>query len=177
MFDYFFEIVIKPYEQRIKELREGEPKKTEIIENDEEISKRIIQIINNSDYLCICSVIGGDMQFNYINFFYGIGEILEKQHNGNHKGIRWITSIDDNNDVELVKTFLEEGIQIRHMDNKPFVNFVLSNNLFVSTIEKKDKQEKIITSLLSSNDSLYLDHYNAIFEEQWKSGVDAEDHR
>ncbi len=176
MFDYFFEIVIKPYEQRIRELREGlEPKKTEIIENDKEISKKIIQIINNSEYLCICSVIGGDMQFSYINFFYGIGEILEKQQNGNHKGIRWITSINDNNDVELVKTFLEEGIQIRHMYNKPFVNFVLSNNLFASTIEKKDEEGKIITSLLSSNDSLYLDHYNAIFEEQWKSGVDAED--
>jgi signal transduction histidine kinase len=176
MFDYFFEIVIMPYQQRIREIREGlEPKKTEIIEVDEEISKRIIQIINTSEYLCICSVIGGDMQFSYINFFYVIGEILEKQQNGNHKGIRWITSINDNNDVESVKAFLKEGIQIRHMYNKPFVNFLLSNSQFASTIEKKDERGRIITSLLSSNDSLYLDHYNAIFEDQWKSGVDAED--
>ncbi|HXS60593.1 MAG TPA: HAMP domain-containing sensor histidine kinase [Candidatus Sulfopaludibacter sp.] len=165
-----------PYEQRIRAIREGlEPKKTEIIEDDEEISKRIIQIINKSEYLCICSVIGGDLQFSYINFFYIIGEILEKQQNGNHKGIRWITSINNNNDVELVKTFLKNGIQIRHVYNKPFVSFLLSNILFASTIEKKDERGRIITSLLSSNDPLYLDHYNAIFEEQWKSGIDAED--
>jgi signal transduction histidine kinase len=176
MFDYFFEIFIMPYEQRIRAIREGlEPKKTEIIEDDEEISKRIIQIINKSEYLCICSVIGGDLQFSYINFFYVIGEILEKQQNGNHKGIRWITSINNNNDVELVKTFLKNGIQIRHVYNKPFVSFLLSNILFASTIEKKDERGRIITSLLSSNDPLYLDHYNAIFEEQWKSGIDAED--
>jgi len=165
-----------PYEQRIRAIREGlEPKKTEIIEDDEEISKRIIQIINKSEYLCICSVIGGDIQFSYINFFYVIGEILEKQQNGNHKGIRWITSINNNNDVELVKKFLNNGIQIRHVYNKPFVSFLLSNILFASTIEKKDERGRIITSLLSSNDPLYLDHYNAIFEEQWKSGIDAED--
>ena len=86
MFDYFFEIFIMPYEQRIRAIREGlEPKKTEIIEDDEEISKRIIQIINKSEYLCICSVIGGDLKFSYINFFYVIGEILEKQQNGNIK--------------------------------------------------------------------------------------------
>jgi signal transduction histidine kinase len=176
LFDYFFEIVIIPYEQRIREIREGlEPKKTEIIEDDEEISKRIIQMINKSENLCICSGIGGDIQFSYINFFYVIGEILEKQQNGKHNGIRWITSINDNNDVELVKIFLNEGIQIRHMYNKPFVNFVLSNNLFASTIEKKEEGGRVITSLLSSNNSLYLDHYNAIFEEQWKAGVDAED--
>ena len=176
LLDYYFEIVIKPYEQRIRNLKEElEPKKTEIIADDEEISKRIIQIINKSEYLCIYSVIGGDLPFSYINFFYAIGEILEKQRNGDHKGIRWITSINDDNDVELVKVLLYEGVQIRHIYNKPFVNFVSSNNLFASTIEKKDEGGKIITSLLSSNDSIYLDHYNAIFEEQWKAGIDAEE--
>ena len=84
------------------------------MENDEEISKRIIHIIKNSDILCICSTIGG-MQFNYINFFYVIKEIMEKLQNGKHKGIRWITSINDINDMELVKIFLNEGIKIRHI--------------------------------------------------------------
>jgi len=176
LLDYYFEIVIKPYEERIRNLKEElEPKKTEIIADDEEISKRIIQIIKKSEYICIYSVIGGDLQIRYINFFYAIGEILEKQRNGDHKGIRWITSINDDNDVELVKILLYEGVQIRHIYNKPFVNFVSSNNLFASTIEKKDEGGKIITSLLSSNDSIYLDHYNAIFEEQWKAGIDAEE--
>ena len=163
-----------PYEQRIREIEEGlEPKKTEILENDEEISKRIVHIIKKSDILCICSVIGG-MQFSYINFFYVIKEAMEKFQNGNHKGIRWITSINDINDIELVKIFLKEGIKIRHIYNIPFVSFVLSNRFFASTIEKMDKA-KMVTSLLASNDSSYREHYYAIFEEQWKNGVDAED--
>ena len=163
-----------PFEQRIREIEEGlEPKQTEILENDEEISKRIVHIIKKSDILCICSAVGG-MQFSYNNFFYVIKETLEKFQNGKHKGIRWITSINDINDIELVKIFLNEGIKIRHIYNVPFVSFVLSNSFFASTIQKMDKT-RIITSLLASNDSSYLEHYNAIFEEQWKTGVDAED--
>jgi len=176
LLDYFFEVSIMPYEHRIRNIRKGlKTKKTEIIDNDKEISKRIVQMINQSENLCICSGIIGDMHFSYINFFYVIGKILEKQQNGKHKGIRWITSINDNKDVELVKILLNKGIRIRHIYNKPFVNFVLSNNSFASTIEKKGEEGRLITSLLSSNDSLYLDHYNAIFEEQWKAGDDAED--
>jgi len=54
LLDYYFEIVIKPYEERIRNLKEElEPKKKEIIAEDEEISKRINQIINKSEYLFI----------------------------------------------------------------------------------------------------------------------------
>lgn len=173
MLSHFFEVSIMPYEQRIRNIIRL--KKTETIENDKEISKEIVQLINKSENLCICLGIAGDMQFSYINFFHVIEEVLEKQQNGKHMGIRWITSINDNKDMELVKILLNKGIRIRHIYNKPFVNFVLSNNSFASTIEKKSEDGKVITSLLFSNDSLYLDHYNAIFEEQWKAGIDAKD--
>lgn len=70
LFDYFFETLIMPYEQRIRNIRQGlKTKKTEIVENYKEISKRIDQIINKSESLCICSSIAGDMQFSHFNFF------------------------------------------------------------------------------------------------------------
>ncbi len=31
----------------------------------------------------------------------------------------------------------------------------------------------MVTNLLSSNDTLYLNHYGAIFKELWKTGIDA----
>jgi two-component system, OmpR family, sensor histidine kinase VicK len=163
-----------PFEQRIRDIEEGvEPKKTEILENAEEISKRIVHIIKKSDILCICSTIGG-MQFSYINFFYVIKETMEKFQNGKHKGIRWLISINDIKDIELVKIFLNEGIKIKHIYSTPFVSYVLSNSFLASTIENIDK-ERMITSMLTSNYPLYLEHYNAIFDEQWKTGIDAKD--
>ncbi len=177
LFDYFFEALIMPYEQRIRNIRKRlKTKKTEIVENDKEISKRIDQIINKSERLCICSCIVGDMQFSHFNFFCVIEKILEKRQNEKYMDIRWITSINDNKDAELVKILLNKGIRVRHIYTKPFVNFVINNNSFASAVEKKVKEDKMITSLLFSSDSLYLDHYNAIFEEQWKAGVDAIDH-
>ncbi len=80
LLDYFFEVSIMPYEQRIRNIRKGlKTKKTKIIENDKEISKRIVQMINKSENLCICSGIVDDMQNSYINFFYVIEEILENR--------------------------------------------------------------------------------------------------
>ena len=33
----------------------------------------------------------------------------------------------------------------------------------------------MITNVLSSNDKLYLDHYDTVFENLWKKGIDIED--
>ena len=38
---------------------------------------------------------------------------------------------------------------------------------------EKMKEGRMVTNLLSSNDPLYRDHYNTIFKELWKTGIDA----
>ena len=38
---------------------------------------------------------------------------------------------------------------------------------------EKMEEGKMVTNLLSSNDVLYRDHYNTIFKELWKTGIDA----
>jgi signal transduction histidine kinase len=172
---YFFEnlwINSISVEQRIREIEKGiEPIKTEVLENEEEISKRMIDLVRKSNDLRIYSTTGG-MQLIYNNFFEAYKDTVKKHKNGEHRGIRWITSIYNKNDIELVSVFLNEGIKVRHVKSVPFSSFVLSDKLLNSTMEKM-KEGRMVTNLLSSNDSLYRDHYNTIFKELWKTGIDA----
>jgi two-component system, OmpR family, sensor histidine kinase VicK len=159
-------------EQRIREIEEGiKPIKTEIIKNEEEISKRIIELVKESNDLRIYSTTGG-MQLIYNKFFDAYKEISKKHRNREHRGIRWITSIYNKKDIELVSIFLNEGINVRHVKSIPFSSFALSDKLLNSTMEKME-EGKMVTNLLSSNDPLYRDHYNTIFKELWKTSIDA----
>ncbi|HYO06782.1 MAG TPA: HAMP domain-containing sensor histidine kinase, partial [Phototrophicaceae bacterium] len=137
-----------------------------------DISKRITDLAKNSDHMCICTTSGG-MRLIFKNFFETYKEVLEKHRDGKHGGIRWLSSISKN-DIELVKIFLNECMDIRHLKDEPTLNFALSNKLFNSTIEKME-EGKMVTSLFSSNDALYLSHYQAVFEGLWKKGIDARD--
>ena len=172
---YFFEnlwINAITAKQRITEIEAGiEPTKTEIIENRKEISKRIIDLAKQSNELRIYSTIGG-MRLIYNDFFEIYKDVIKNQRNGKHEGIKWITSIYNKQDIEIVTIFLNEGINVHHVKSVPFSSFALSNKMLNSTIEKMDKG-KMVTNLLSSNDVLYRNHYNAIFKELWKVSIDA----
>ncbi len=172
---YIYETLWKtgiPAEQKIKEIEEGlEPVKTEVLENEEEISKRITELAKKSDYLCACSTTGG-MQLIYNNFFEVYKDAVQRHNDGRHRGVRWITAINNKKDIELAKSFLEEGINVRHVKSVPLPSFALSDKMLNSTIEKMEGG-RMVTNLLSSNDILYLNHYGVIFKELWKTGIDA----
>ncbi|MGN6630549.1 MAG: sensor histidine kinase, partial [Candidatus Nitrosocosmicus sp.] len=53
-------------------------------------------------------------------------------------------------------------------------NFALSDKAFLLTIEKIE-EGKWGNNVLSSNDKLYLEHYDLIFENLWKKGIDIND--
>ncbi|MBA3750732.1 MAG: hypothetical protein H0X03_07585, partial [Nitrosopumilus sp.] len=175
---YIFEMMWDkaiPADQKIKEIEEGiEPIKTEVLEDEQEILKKIIELAKRSHEMSICSTTGG-MQLIYNNFFEVYKDVTKKYKNGKHKGIRWIVSIKNKNEAKLVTLFLSEGIKVRHVNNVPLPSFALSDKMLNSTIEKME-DGKMVTSLLSSNDVLYLNHYNAIFKELWKTGIDAKSH-
>jgi signal transduction histidine kinase len=172
---YIYETLWKtgiPAEQKIKEIEEGiEPIKTEVLENEEEISKRITELAKESHYLCACSTTGG-MQLIYKNFFDVYRGAVQRHREGRHKGVKWITAINSNNEIALVKSFLNEGINVRHVKSIPLPSFAVSDKMLNSTIEKMEGG-RMVTSLLSSNDVLYLNHYDTIFKELWKTGIDA----
>ncbi|MGB7639483.1 MAG: ATP-binding protein [Nitrososphaeraceae archaeon] len=177
IFDTLWNTAI-PAEQRIREIEEGVmPIRTRLLEKQDEIIKEINRLNNSADRLSICSAFGG-MQMGYKYFFDSYKRIVERNKRidnigggGNDDGLRWIINIGKDN-LELAKIFLESGIQIRHIKNMPPMNFGVSDKEVALTIEKMEGGS-VSQSFLISNEPLYVIHFNSLFEELWKSGIDA----
>ncbi len=171
---YIFDTLWKnaiPAVKRIQEIEDGiEPIKTEVIEGAEEIGKKLHQITEESNYLHICSTPKG-MALGRDHYF-GI------ENNTNKKfadgSVKWVTSINNQKEIEVVKFFLKDGIKVKHISNIPSINFVISDKYFASTTEKVSGT-KTISNFLVSNDPVYIDHFSTIFDNTWKSSVDAVD--
>jgi hypothetical protein len=162
-----------PAERKIREIEEGiMSHETKIIENPDEIVKEISRLTADSNQLSTCLPSGG-IQYSYTYFFDIKKRLLEKQKRGEHKGIRYITNIDKDN-IQIVKIYLELGIQIRHVRNLPPMSFGVSDKEIAVTIEKMKGGNKV-QSLLMSNESHYVKHFDSIFEELWRNGMDASD--
>ena len=119
-----------------------------------------------------CSKFDG-MRLVYNNYFDTYEKVMNKYRKGEHEGIRWVTSITDKDSADLVRIFLNIGVQIRHVKNMPPIDFAVSDKEMMATIERMEGGE--IASLLVSNEPAYVNHFKSIFEELWKNGVDASD--
>jgi hypothetical protein len=86
--------------------------------------------------------------------------------------VKWITSINDRKDIEIIELFSKEGIKIKHNPNISSMNFVISDKYFASTTEKVNGAQ-MISNFLVSNDPVYIDHFSTVFENAWKSSVEA----
>ena len=160
-----------PSEQRIREIEEGvQPVSTRVLEDQDQIINEIRRLNNSSTRLSVCSAFGG-MQMGYKYLFDSFMDIVDKHQKGEGKGMRWIINIDKEN-LNLVKVFLKAGIQIRHVKNMPPMNFGVSDKEMAATIEKMEGG-KMSQSFLISNESLYINHFNSLFDEIWKNGIDA----
>jgi signal transduction histidine kinase len=171
---YVFEILwnkATPAEQRIKEIEEGiEHVETVALKNISEIAKRIDKNIESSNEIKIASHPGG-LELIYNNFLASYKKVLDRHRRGEHKGIRFITTINKDNEG-LATILLNEGVQIRHTKNLTPLSFCISNKEFLATAEKMEGG-KMISSLLVSNEPIYIDHYNSLFEELWDNSIDA----
>ena len=167
-----------PAEQMIKEIEEGlEPVKTRILESQDQIIEQIRNLNNSADHLSICSSLSG-MEMSYELFFDTYRNIAskfrkEEQKEGDSNRLRWIINIDKES-IKLVKLFLEVGFQIRHVKNMLPINFGVSDKEVAIRIEKIE-QGKMSHRFLVSNEPLYVSHFNSLFEETWKNGVNAEE--
>jgi len=194
---YFFDILWNkaiPAEKKINEIEHSNPVvKTEnpakqkiveekeerivnyeakILENPDEIKNRIIHLAETSSQLLIVSSYGG-MQLIYNKFLNSYKKILDKYKRGESKGIKWICNIEKQS-LEIVKIFLNMGMQIRHVKNLPPVNFALGDREINATIEMME-DGKMVQSLLTSNEPLYIKHFLSNFENLWYNGIDATD--
>ena len=173
LFDNFWNQAI-PAEERIKEIEEGViPVRTRLIENQDEIIKQLKHLNDSANKLSICSTFGG-MQMSYNYLFDSYDNVVDKHRTGDRKeGMRWIINIDKES-LDLVKIFLNAGIQIRHVKNIPPMNFGVSDQEIAVTLEKMEGG-KMSQSFLISNEYLYTNHFNSLFDELWKNGIDAKD--
>jgi hypothetical protein len=170
-----FEILWKkaiPAEQKIREIENGiELPETKVLEDSAEIYNHMKYVIENASKRLICSS-SGAMQMVYDNFFDLYKKILDKHRRGEGEGIRWLTIIDKEN-KDLVEVFINAGVQVRHVRNLPPMNFVVDDKHFHATIDKMEGGT-IMQSLLTSNESKYINYYSSLFKELWDNGIDAE---
>jgi two-component system, OmpR family, sensor histidine kinase VicK len=174
-FDTFWDRAI-PGEQRIKEIEEGTVHyETRLIENPEEVAMEIgrrIDAINESkshDW-AICSTFDGlEMIYNH----FDREKTVVDNNNRTEKTTRWIGDINRAR-INIIKTYLGSGMQIRHIKSMPPMNFAVSANQFYATIDEM-KGGQMAKSLLISNEPPYIKHFSSIFEELWKNGIDAVD--
>ncbi|MFL6433232.1 MAG: histidine kinase dimerization/phospho-acceptor domain-containing protein, partial [Nitrososphaeraceae archaeon] len=172
MFDTLWSKAISA-EHRIREIEEGAyPIRTRLLQNQDEIIREIKRLNSKANHLSICTAFGG-MQMSYQYFFDTYKTIVDKYMKGeSRKGLRWLTNIDDKESANLVQLFLQAGMQTRHIKNRPPLNFGVSDNEVAFTIEKMEGG-KMSSSFLVSNEPLYVNHFNSVFEELWRNGIDA----
>jgi signal transduction histidine kinase len=160
-----------PATKRIREIEEGIVHvETKVLENPDEIFNHVKYVIENASDRSVCFSTGV-MQLVHDKFFDLYKKIIDKHRKGEGEGVRWITTVD-NDSKDLVKIFLDAGTQIRHVKTLPPMNFAVDDRYFHATVEKIDGG-KMIRSLLTSNEPVYVKHYKSIFEDLWKNGIDA----
>ena len=94
-------------------------------------------IAESADEQSTCCSIGG-MQLVYNYFFDEYKKIVDRSKGRKEsKGVRWITSIDKDS-IHLVKTFLDSGMQVRHLKNLTHVDFAVDDKNFNATIDKME---------------------------------------
>jgi two-component system sensor histidine kinase VicK len=174
VFDSYWSRAI-PADQRVREIEEGIVRyETKVLENKDQIFNHMKSVLRKASERSVCSSIGG-MQLIYKNFFDEYKRIADRNRGVGRegKGIRWIITIDKDS-IDLVKIFLNAGVQIRHLKNLTPMKFAVDSRNFYATIDKME-DGKLMEQLLISNEPAYISHYNSVFEELWNQGIDATD--
>ena len=158
--------------QRIREIEEGErPHITKIIDSPEQVISRARHVIETSKQLAVCS------HLNYLKMIDTISsdaikKILKKSQNGEHKGVRWIGTIN-REDIALVQKYLALGMEIKHIRYIP-LNFSVTDKEFNFTVSNT-VADSMNPTVLISNELPYIKQFNSLFEELWSQGVNAAD--
>ena len=158
-------------EADVKQYLNSVLKEIKVIQEVDQIVKKGKEILETSFEFMACLRFSG-LLLAYNNYFDIYEKVTEKGKRGDHDGIRIVTSINKDS-VDLIRDFLDIGVDIRHVKNLPPIDFSLSDKEIVATIQKSD-YGAMGQNLLSSNEAAYLDHFVSIFEELWKSGIEAQ---
>ena len=164
-------------EDRIREIEEGVTR-TEIraVKDPREILQETIGLVRRSKQYSICSVSDG-LLYAHSYSFDAFKEILDLYRGGKHAGIRWVTKIEDIEDsrlLEVIKTFMQLGMQIRHVTTIPPMSFGVSEKEMGVTVENM-RGGSLNASAIFSSEPAIVEQFAAIFEELWNRGINAKE--
>jgi signal transduction histidine kinase len=164
-------------EDRIREIEEGVTR-TEIraVKDPRVILQDTIGLVRRSKQYSICSVPDG-LLYAHSYSFDAFKEILDLHRGGKHAGIRWVTKIEDIEDsrlLEVIKTFMQLGMQIRHVTTIPPMSFGVSEKEMGVTVENM-RGGSLNASAIFSSEPAIVEQFAAIFEELWNRGINAKE--
>ncbi|MCL5068173.1 MAG: HAMP domain-containing histidine kinase, partial [Thaumarchaeota archaeon] len=173
--DQIFEVMWRsatPAAARIAEIKQGRPHiVTRVIRDPQEILSETRRMAFSSKSYSVSSVSGG-LLYAHNYAFSDFKNILERYRKGEHEGVRWLTTIDKTC-LEVAKQFVELGMQIRHVPNVPTESFGFSEKEVGVTVSRMEGG-RLNSSALFSNDQMYIEHYESLFQQLWEDGLDAE---
>jgi signal transduction histidine kinase len=164
-------------EDRVREIEEGVTR-TEIraVKDPREILQDTIGLVRRSKQYSICSVPDG-LLYAHSYSFDAFKEILDLHRGGKHAGIRWVTKIEDIEDsrlLEVIKTFMQLGMQIKHVTTIPPMSFGVSEKEMGVTVENM-RGGSLNASAIFSSEPAIVEQFAAIFEELWNRGINAKE--
>ena len=164
-------------EDRVREIEEGVTR-TEIraVKDPREILQETIGLVRRSKQYSICSVSDG-LLYAHSYSFDALKEILDLHRGGKHAGIRWVTKIEDIEDsrlLEVIKAFMQLGMQIRHVTTIPPMSFGVSEKEMGVTVENM-RGGSLNASAIFSSEPAIVEQFAAIFEELWNRGINAKE--
>lgn len=122
------------------------------------------------------------------NSFYvdGYKNVLERHKKGLHKGIKWVTTVDKET-TNMIKPFVEMGVQVRHVNSLPPIDFSVSDLEMIARVQHLEHLNQpltepmydnkgspsVIKNILVTNEPVYVDYFISIFKDLWSNGVDA----
>lgn len=153
----------------------------------EDIVRKEKEILESSKELVACLNFSG-IRLAYNSNFEVYQKIMkQKSVNGEHKGIRFVTKVEKHS-ANMIKRFLDVGVQVKHVDNLPPIDFAVSDKEIVAKVHKVESEisgEKHdsgnhetsldVKNVLVSTEQAYIDYFLYTFSELWNNGTNAEE--
>lgn len=155
-----------------------------LLRNYDEIVNKEKDVINSSFELAACFNSSGIHLAYNSNFEEYKKIMLQKYQNGEHQGIQIVTKISADS-APIINKFLDIGIQVKHVDNLPPIDFMVSDKEIVAKVHKVENnlgsmksiggQVWDIKNVLVSSEQAYIDYFVYTFSELWSNGSSAKE--
>ena len=87
------------------------------------------------------------------------------------KNIRWIGNINKKN-ISIIERLFEMGIQIKHLNDPPPLDFDVSDSRLTFRMNLKIKNPLVFPQIITTNEPNLIKQYRILFEELWNKGLD-----